>query len=599
MSLPNRFSSQCADYHDQTHQPLSGGKDEPLATQNMPAPEQIFHIPLTDIQLSKTNPRSEIDEQELGELAADIRASRVQEPVLVRPLKGGKAKYELVFGERRFKASVLANKETIPTMVRELTDDEAQDAQITENLQRANLHPLDDAAVFQTLYDKHFKETRRHDDAIAQVAARVHKKPDHVARFLKFNDLVAAAKTAFRKNQILLGHAFELSRLREDEQKTAVQWMLGNQKEAKTEKGWAKQHIMPSVQELKLWVREHLFLDLSKAPFDTTDATLNPKMGACANCKFRSGNQPALFGDVGKGDICTVPSCWDTKRNATITNQATAVAQELGVETVLKVGLGYASWNSAKVPVDVYIEYGSDARLVNEGQECKSTKPGLVTWIGQSVGSGRLKVGDKVRVCPKASSCAKHQHADSRADRPKKSYEEMATTRISNLRKEVPQRVRAALVRAVIQAAQKERRSLSTSDKTKFALVARQMHQDLFFDRHRDLCTLMGVEPSLDRSKSKNWRGTSASMFNNNPLALMVAMTLMHCYHVGGYDAHGDPLKPLLQVYRVNAEALEKQTKADIQAKIAGIQGAVDRRKAKLGKSAKKAKSAKAANKRN
>jgi hypothetical protein len=125
------------------------------------------------------------------------------------------------------------------------------------------------------------------------------------------------------------------------------------------------------------------------------------------------------------------------------------------------------------------------------------------------------------------------------------------------------------------------------------------MHQDLFFDRHRDLCTLMGVEPSLDRSKSKNWRGTSASMFNNNPLALMVAMTLMHCYHVGGYDAHGDPLKPLLQVYRVNAEALEKQTKADIQAKIAGIQGAVDRRKAKLGKSAKKAKSAKAANKRN
>lgn len=566
-----------------------------MATQNMPAPEQIFHIPLTDIQLSKTNPRSEIDEQELEELAADIRASRVQEPILVRPLKDGKAKYELVFGERRYKASGLAEKETIPTMVRELTDDEAQDAQITENLQRANLHPLDDAGVFKALYGKKFKETRRHDDAIAYVAARVHKKGDHVARYLKLNDLVPAAKAAFRKNQILLGHAFELSRLREDEQKTALQWMLSNHQQVKSQQGFAKQHVMPSVQELKLWIREHLFLDLSKAPFDTTDATLNRKMGACADCKFRSGNQPALFGDVGKGDICTVPPCWDAKRNAAIMNQAKAVAQELGVETVLKVGIGYANWNSSKVPVDVYIEYGSDARLVKEGQECKSTKPGLVTWIGQSGGTGGLKIGDKVRVCPKAQSCAKHQHADSRANRPKKSYEEMTTTRISNLRQDVPQRVRAALIRAVVQAAQKERRSLSTSDKTKFALLARQMHQDLFFDRHRDLCKLMGVEPSQDKAQGKNWRGASAKMFDTNPLALMVAMTLMHRYHVGSYDSHGDPLNPLLQVYRVNAAAVEKQTKAGIQTKITAIQEALVRRKAKLAKAAKKSQPAKVA----
>ncbi len=562
-----------------------------MATQQLPAPEQIFHIPLSDIQLSTTNPRSEIDEQELKELAADIRASRVQEPILLRPLKNEKTKYGLVFGERRYKASALAEKQTIPAMVREMTDDEAQDAQITENLQRANLHPLDDAAVFQALYRRKFKETRRHDDAIAHVASRVHKSSDHVARYVKLNDLLAAAKTAFRKHQILLGHAFELSRLRTDEQEKALKWMLANHREARAEKGWVKHRMVPSVDELKLWVRENLFLDLGKAPFDTADATLNPKMGACVDCKFRSGNQPALFSDVGKGDICTVPPCWQTKRNEAIAVQVKTVAKELGAKTVLRVGIGYASWNDSKVPVDMYIEHGSDARLVKEGQECTNTKTGLVTWVAQSTRG--LRVGDKVRVCPKAESCSKHKHIDSRANRPKKSYDEMATTRISNLRQQIPQQVRAALIRAVVQAAQKQRRPLSPADKMKFGLLARQMHHDLFFDRHRDLCRLMGVEPLLDRYKSKDWRGASAKMFDTNPLALMVAMTLMHRYHVGSYDHHADPLKPLLQVYRVNTKALEKQTTAGIQARIAGIKASLERRKAKLAKSAKKANIAK------
>ena len=564
-----------------------------MATQLTPPTEQILHIPLADIQLSKTNPRSDIDEEELAELAADIGATRVQEPILVRPVKGGKVPYELVFGERRFKASRLAQKETIPTMVRELTDDEAQDAQITENLQRANLHPLDDASIFQKLYDRQFKKTRRHDDAIAHVAARVHKKPDYVARYIKLNDLIATAKTAFRKNQILLGHAFELSRLREDEQKRALQWMLANREEVRTAKGWTKQHLMPSVQELKLWVRQNLFLDLSQAPFDPADAALNGKMGACRDCKFRSGNQPALFGDIEKGDICTVPPCWEAKRNATITNQTVAVAKELGVDTVLKVGIGYANWNSSDIPVDVYVEYGSDARLVKEGQECNTTKPGLVTFVAQSGNGGSIKVGDKVRVCTKAASCPKHKHVDSRAERPKKSYEQTATTRISNLRQEIPQRVRAALIRAVVEAAQKERRPLSTSDKTTFALLARQMHQDLFFDRHRDLCKLMGVVPSEDKLHGKNWRAASAKMFDSNPVALMVAMTLMHRYHVGSHHSLSDPLKTLLQIYRVNASAVAKKTKADVQTKIGGIQGALVRRKAKLAKAAKKPKTAK------
>jgi ParB/RepB/Spo0J family partition protein len=547
-----------------------------------------LYIPLSEIQLSKRNPRSEIDEQELADLAADIGATRVHEPVLVRPIKGGKKKYELVFGERRFRASLQANKDSIPSMVRELSDEEAEDAQITENLQRANLHPLDDAAVFHRLYRRNFKETRRHDEAISHVASRVHKGPDYVTRYLSLNDLLEKAKQAFRKNQILLGHAFELARLREDEQNKALQWMLGRQQDVKTAKGWTKQHVMPSIEELRLWIRQNLFLDLSKAPFDTGDEKLNPAMGPCLTCKFRSGNQPALFGDLGKGDVCTVPTCWAIKRDAAVLVQVTNVARELGVDKVLKVGIGYKSWNDSKIPVDVYIEHSSDARLVKEGQECKKTKHGVITWIGES-GSNR-KIGDKVLVCPQSQSCDKHKHTDSRAERPKKSYDEMASTRISNLRHQIPQSVRSNLIQAVILAAQRSCRKLSPSEKTTFDLLARQMHRDLFFDRHRDLCKLMGVEPSLDRFKSKDWRGTSAKIFAANPFALMIAMLLMHRYHVGSYEAHCDPLKPLLQVYRVNVAAVEKRTKEAIQAKITGIQGSLDRRKAKAAKQSKKTK---------
>lgn len=97
-----------------------------MATQQpVLATEEIFHIPLADIQLSKTNPRREIDEATLEELAADIKVRDVQQPILVRPVTGSDAKFELVFGERRYLASRKAGKETIRSMKREMTSEEA------------------------------------------------------------------------------------------------------------------------------------------------------------------------------------------------------------------------------------------------------------------------------------------------------------------------------------------------------------------------------------------------------------------------------------------------------------------------------------------
>jgi ParB family chromosome partitioning protein len=315
-----------------------------MATQTLVATEQILSIPLASIQLSKSNPRKVIDPKALSDLAADIKHRGVQEPVLVRPLSGSRDKFELVFGERRYLASEKARQETVPSIVREMSDDEAFQIQVTENLQRENLHPLEEADAFARLYEKAVKEKQGHDAALKLVASQIGKKPDLVAQRMKLRDLIEPAKAAFLKGKMLLGHAFELARLREDEQEQALAWMLERGRDIQTPNGWKRLRIMPGVPELKLWIQEHLFLDLTKAPFDTADINLNPAMGSCANCQFRTGNQPALFKDVGQKSTCTVPDCWKIKRDATLINLAASTAKELGVESVLKVGFGYPHW---------------------------------------------------------------------------------------------------------------------------------------------------------------------------------------------------------------------------------------------------------------
>src|SRR5882757_3552080 len=106
----------------------------------------VQDIPLNRIQESKTNPRRQFDEVKLAELADNIRQHGVLQPVLVRPMPDGEPEtYELVAGARRFRASRLAKRESIPASIRELTDTQCLELQLIENLQRADVHELDEA----------------------------------------------------------------------------------------------------------------------------------------------------------------------------------------------------------------------------------------------------------------------------------------------------------------------------------------------------------------------------------------------------------------------------------------------------------------------
>src|SRR4051794_4774595 len=113
--------------------------------------EGVREIPVELVRRNPHQPRQVFPEAELAELAESIRQSGVLQPILVRPLAGVAGEYEIVAGERRWRAAQKAGLKTIPALVRELGDDQAFEIAIVENVQRADLNPLEEARAYSSL----------------------------------------------------------------------------------------------------------------------------------------------------------------------------------------------------------------------------------------------------------------------------------------------------------------------------------------------------------------------------------------------------------------------------------------------------------------
>ena len=122
-------------------------KREPGTAPSVSQPDYKM-IAFEDLQTSPTNPRRRIDEQTIAQLAESIRTQGVLEPLIVR-IKG--KKYEIVCGERRYRAAKVASLTELPCLVRELSDEQVLDIQIHENLHREDIHPMDEAYGYQFL----------------------------------------------------------------------------------------------------------------------------------------------------------------------------------------------------------------------------------------------------------------------------------------------------------------------------------------------------------------------------------------------------------------------------------------------------------------
>lgn len=166
-------------------------------------------IPIDQIDPNPFQTRSQVNQEQLAELAASIGANGVVQPVLVRPLASGR--FQLIAGERRWRASKLAGKTTIPSILRQVSDEQAMEITIVENLQRADLNPMEQARAFERL-GREFHMTQE------QMAQRTGKDRATVANFLRLLKLPTGVQARVEAGDLSFGHARALLALEHAEE---------------------------------------------------------------------------------------------------------------------------------------------------------------------------------------------------------------------------------------------------------------------------------------------------------------------------------------------------------------------------------------------
>lgn len=169
----------------------------PQAAETERSQTAVHEIAVTRISPNPDQPRREFSTEQLEELAASLREHGVLEPVIVRP-KG--ADYELVIGERRWRAAQLAGLEAIPALVRDLEDRQVLEMALVENLQREDLNPMEEAEAFRRLGEE-FGLTQE------EIAARVGKQRSTVANRMRLLELEESLQSKVRQGRLTAGHA--------------------------------------------------------------------------------------------------------------------------------------------------------------------------------------------------------------------------------------------------------------------------------------------------------------------------------------------------------------------------------------------------------
>lgn len=268
---------------------------------------EFKNLKLSELVASTTNPRTEFEENSLNELAESIKEHGVLQPIIARIHPEDSKKYEVVCGERRFRASKLAKQKTIPASIRELDDDQVFELQIIENLERKDVHPMDEAIAFARMI-----ESGKY--SMEDIAAKVAKTTTFVAQRLKLNDLIPELKEDFLAGEFGIGHAVLLSRVTDEKQKEIFE-----DSKDRWEPGYG------TVKNLKEELEDD-DLDLSKAFFDLEDETLYVFAGACTSCPKNSRANPVLFPEY-EENICFDKKCYETKTEVSKRKALTEVIQ--------------------------------------------------------------------------------------------------------------------------------------------------------------------------------------------------------------------------------------------------------------------------------
>ncbi|GAK41467.1 ParB/RepB/Spo0J family partition protein [Paenibacillus urinalis] len=176
---------------------LGKGLDALIPSLSINEDDKIVEIPLSQLRANPYQPRKTFDEDSIQELAESIRQHGVIQPIIVRSVLKG---YEIIAGERRFRASQFCGKSTIPAVVRNFTEQQVMEIALIENLQRENLNAMEVAVAYQGLMDQ-FSLTQE------ELSMKVGKSRSHIANFLRLLALPEEVKEHVSRGTLSMGHA--------------------------------------------------------------------------------------------------------------------------------------------------------------------------------------------------------------------------------------------------------------------------------------------------------------------------------------------------------------------------------------------------------
>jgi ParB family transcriptional regulator, chromosome partitioning protein len=437
----------------------------------------VHDIPLDRIRESGSNPRRTFGESQLRELADNIQIHGVLQPIVLRPSPGAAdGMYELVAGARRLRASKLAGKNAIPATVRNLTDAEVHEIQLVENLQRENIHELDEGIGYRSLM-----ELRPDFYTVEMIAAQLAKSPAYIRGRISLTELSPAAQTAFYEGKLTVAHALEIARLQpKDQERALIECFPGHRNSSSILKDRKAEAL--TVRQLRDWIEREIHLDLKHAPFDTEDANLLPAAGACSACPKRTGNNPLLFPEIKNRSLCTDPSCHQAKLQAFVQLRAAPLVKNGQKPVQISES---PSWQvNSKAPNTLY--EGQYRRAEREA-ECPNTQVAVVV-------DGR-KAGTVMHVCTD-EQCKTHR----RFSRYEISPQEREQRRKVALAMRVQKEARIRILQAV------REKLPSVLVRADFEMVAFDYFRRLGHDNHRRLFQVYGWEETKTKT---SWGGTS------------------------------------------------------------------------------------------
>lgn len=260
---------------------------------------QIRNIPLADITPNELNPRKNFNQEELEELAQSIKENGLLQPITVRRIGSKKdGKYEIVCGERRYRACLLNGEDSIQAIVRELDDKQVYAAMIIENLQRKDIDPMEEAAALNRLYTDKIM-------TIAEIVKSIGKSRGYVVNRIQLHNTIPVFVDLMNSGGIALRHLLDICKLTPEQQQVLYDECFTDECRAR----WTTK--FPNMAQLLDMIDKHVMNTLDGAKFSTHDDTFDFAC-ACEDCPLNTKNNPDTFKE-GEPARCMKRECFQRK----------------------------------------------------------------------------------------------------------------------------------------------------------------------------------------------------------------------------------------------------------------------------------------------